>query len=177
MTKDYPFENAFAMVRIRWEKHFRETSSFYFGIQFSESKIVVKKAAKMFKSFFVLYLIAYFLPLIILKFVSIKVDKGFADFVNGFLTLFSLVGIFYILFVAFKMRELKVKTTYGFILRTQYLGVIFLILGALVGKVFNSKSEMEPIFTGFVFAGLSVVFIIHHFYKKHLEAINKHQIL
>jgi hypothetical protein len=72
--------------------------------------------------------------------------------------------------------QTKVKTTYRFILKTQYLGVIFLILPLLMGNSFTDKGNLNPAFTGFLFGGFAVTYICHHFYKKHLEAIKKYKI-
>ena len=49
LQKNYSFENAFKITTLKWEKHFTERSSFYFGMLYSESKIVVNKAVKEFK--------------------------------------------------------------------------------------------------------------------------------
>lgn len=131
----------------------------------------------MFRPFFFLYMSAYFLPLIILKLLPVKVYIGVADFVNGFLSSFSAIMICYVAYIFMKMMLSKQKTTFRFILKTQYLGVILLVLGIFIGGVFNEKGEMNPIYTGFVSAGFSVVFICHYFYKKHLDVIHKQTLL
>ena len=66
MVKNYTFENAFKTTIIKWKNNFKETSSFYFGILYSESKLVIKKAVKMFKPFFsyiclLIFYLSYFL--------------------------------------------------------------------------------------------------------------------
>ena len=175
LNKNYAFEDAFAMVRIRWEKHFRETSSFYFGLHYSESKIVVKKAIKIFKPFFFLYMAAYFLPVIILKNFSFIFSKTSIDIFNGLLNGLTISFLIYMIFIIVKGIRSKVKTTYSFILRTQYLGIIFLVIPLLSGNHFNEKGELIPIFTGFLLAGFAVTYICNHFYKKHKEAIQKHK--
>jgi hypothetical protein len=60
LDKKYSFEDAYRTTVLKWEKYFKETSSFYFGFQYHESKIVVKKAIKIFKPFYFLYVAAYF---------------------------------------------------------------------------------------------------------------------
>lgn len=175
LLKEDTFEDAFAMTRIRWEKHFRETSSFYFGLQFSESKIVVKKAIKLFKPFYFLYLVACILPFIFLQLKTIKVDENTAFSINKILTFVAVIVTVYMAIVIVKTIQTKVKTTYRFILKTQYLGVVLLLLAVFVG-VFNDKGEMYPAFGSFACASFMVVFICHHFYKKHKEAIKKYKI-
>jgi hypothetical protein len=176
MDKNHSFENAFALVKLRWEKHFRDTSSFYFGLMYNESKIVVKNAVKMFKPFYFLYLTAYFLPVIILKNFSFVFSKNTQDFLNGFLFYAASIALLYMLFIIVKTIQTKVKTTYRFILKTQYIGVIFLILPLLMGSSFTDKGNPNAIFIGFTCGGFAVTYICHHFYKKHLEAIKKHKI-
>jgi hypothetical protein len=176
-TKKYSFENAFKITILKWEKHFKESSSFYFGFQYHESKIVVKKAIKMFKPFYFLYLAAYFLPVAFLKLVPIKVAEDTADFINGFLVLSAAILLAYLLIIVIKMKRSKVKTTYRFIIKTQYLSVILLVLGVFLGTVFNDEGEMNAVSTGFTSGGFAVVFICHYFFKKHEEAIKKYKIL
>lgn len=175
MGKNISFENAFKMTILKWDRHFKETSSFFFGMMYSESRIVVKKAVKIFKPFYFVYLASYFLPVLFLKLVPLKFNLGFVDFTNGFLTSFSSVMLVYMVFIIIKTIKSKVKTTYRFILKTQYFGLILLIMGLAVG-VFKENGEMNPVFTGFVCGGFSVVFICHHFYNKHLKAIQQYKI-
>jgi len=176
MDKNNTFEDAFARVRIRWEKHFRETSSFFFGMLYANSKIVVNKAVKQFKKYYVLYLASYFSPFVFLKFVPITFSETTVNFTNGFLFSFSLAMLGYMAFIIIKTSFSKVKTTYHFILKTQYFGLILLVMGLAVG-IFKDTGELNPVFTGFVCGGYAVVFICHHFYKKHEEAIEKYKIV
>ena len=175
MSEEQIFENAFKMTILKWEKHFKETSSFFFGMLYSDSKIVVNKAIKLFKPFYFLYLGAYFLPTLFLKLVPVHFSNTMMNFTNGFLSSLSSLLLVYMIFIIIKTIQSKVKTTYRFILKTQYFGLILLIIGLAVG-IFKENGEMNPVFTGFVCAGFSVVFICHHFYKKHKEAIRKYKI-
>ena len=175
LNKNYAFEDAFAMVRIRWEKHFRETSSFYFGLHYSESKIVVKKAIKMFKPFFILYMAAYFLPVVIFTKFSIVFSESTSYFLNGFMNSITSILIVYLIFIIVKVIRSKVKTTYRFILKTQYLGIFFLVVSLFMGNRFNYDGTLIPFLIGFQCAGFTVTYICHHFYKKHKEAIQNYK--
>ena len=177
LAKNYSFENAFKITILKWEKYFKETSSFYLGLHYSESKIVVKKAIKIFKPFYFLYLVAFTLPFAFLKLVPIQVAENTANFMNSFLFSFSSLLLCYMIFIFVKTLRSKVKTTYRFILKTQYFGLFFIILGVFFGAIFNNEGEMDPVYTGFASGGFAVAFICHHFYKKHLEAIKKYKIL
>lgn len=175
MSKNTSFENALKMTVLKWDNHFKETSSFFFGMLYSNSKIVVKKAVKIFKPFYFLYLAAYILPVLFLKLVPITFSETIVDFTNGFLGSFSMILLGYMAFIIVKTQLSKTQTTYRFILKTQYFGLILLIMGLAIG-VFKENGEMDPVFTGFVCGGFAVVFICHHFYKKHKEAIKKYKI-
>lgn len=175
MSKNLSFENAFKMMVLKWETHFRDTSSFFFGMMYSNSKIVVKKAVKLFKPFYFLYLAAYILPVAFLKLFPVTFSESIVNFINGFLLSFSIVMLGYMLFIFIKTRMTKVKTTYRFILSTQYFGLILLIMGLSVG-VFKDDGMLNPVFTGFVSGGYAIVFICHYFYNKHIEVIQKYKI-
>jgi hypothetical protein len=177
LTKKYSFEDAFRITVLKWKKYFEETSSFYFGFSYSESKIVVKKAIKMFKPFYFIYLAAYFLPVAFLKLVPIKVAEDTASFINGFLVSSAAIFLAYLFIIVIKAKQSKVKTTYRFILKTQYLSVVLLVLGVFLGPIFNDEGEMNAAFTGFTSVGFAVVFICHYFYKKHEEAVQLYKVL
>ena len=176
LVNNYTFENAFKITVLKWDKHFKDTSSFYFGLQYYESKIVVKKAIKIFRPFYFIYLSAYFLPILFLKNTSIIFPKKTIYLLNGFLNLITAVFLIYLIFIMVKVIKSKVKTTYRFILRTQYLGMIFLVIPLFIGNHFNDKGNLNAVFTGFLFGGFAVTYICHHFYKKHKEALKKYQI-
>ena len=90
MDKNITFNKAFKIVILKWQDYVKITSSLYFGIQYSESKIVIKKAIKQFRLYFLLYVVSYFLPLIPLKLSDITFSESF---VNGFLMSFCWICI------------------------------------------------------------------------------------
>ena len=177
LAKNYSFENAFKITILKWEKYFKETSSLYLGRNYTESKILVKNAIKIFKPFYFLCLAAFILPYTFLKLVPIQIAENTADFINNFLFSFAASLLCYMIFIFVKTVRSKVKTTYRFILKTQYFGLFFIILGVFFGAIFNDEGEMNPAFTGFTSGGFAVAFICHYFYKKHLEAVKKYKIL
>lgn len=176
LDKDYAFENAFKITILKWEKHFNTRTSFYLGNWYSESKIVVDKAVKEFKPFYFLYLAAYFLPIIFLKNVSIHFDENEIVVINQIFYSLAFLSLGYVAFIFFKTTFSRQKTTYRFILKTQYTGgVIFLVMILFLGGLINDQGEMSAPFTGFAFAGFSVTFICHYFYKKHQAVIKKYK--
>lgn len=176
MDKNITFDKAFKMVALKWKDDFKMTSSFYFGIQYSESKIVIKKAIKQFRFYFLLYVVSYVLPIISLKKSDITFSEDFVNFANGFLMSFILCMLVYVLYIFIKVKQSKVKTTASFVLRTQYFGLIFLIISLLVG-VFEKDGSLNSAMTSFTFAGFALVFICYRFYKKHLTIISNYKTL
>ncbi|WP_299057609.1 hypothetical protein [uncultured Polaribacter sp.] len=176
VIKGYTFSEAFIMVKIRWEKHFRETSSFYFGLQFSESKIVVKKAKKIFKKYYFIYLATYIFPLILFKKIPFKVENQMGEAISTLTRSLAVLATIYILYMVLKTTQTKVKSTYRFILKTQYLGVIFLVILTFLDSINDKDGFVNPLFASFTGAGFSALLICNHFYKKHKEAILKNRI-
>ena len=176
LNKDYSFENAFKITVLKWDKHFKDTSSFFFGFQYSESKIVVKNAVKIFKPFYFLYLAAYLLPVLFFTKVPIVFSESMVDFINGFLNALNISFLIYMIFIIVKVIKSKVKTTYSFILKTQYLSIVFLLIPLLTGNYFNDNRTFISFYVGFQSAGFAVTYICSYFYKKHQEAIKKYKI-
>lgn len=175
LIKNYSFENSFKIAILKWEKHFRETSNFYLGFLYSESKIVVEKATKLFKPFYFLYLISYLLPVIIFKNSPIIFSENTSVLLNFMFKSLVVICLGYLIFIIIKILTIKVKTTYSFILRTQYLGVSFLIFSLLPGRYFKDEGNVNAIYIGFLFGGFAVTYIIHYFFKKHQETVSNYK--
>lgn len=177
LQKNYSYENAFKITILKWEKHFTNRSSFYFGYWYSESKIVVNKAVKEFRKFYFLYLAAYLLPMFFLKTLTISVQENTANLINIILLLATFSSLIYIIFIIVKTQLSKHKSTYIFILKTQYVAIVFLIIPLLLGSFLDYKGQLSSIFISFISAGFMVTFICHHFYKKHQAVVDKYKIL
>lgn len=176
LTENNSFENAYKKTTLKWDKHFKATSSFYFGMQYSESKIVVNKAVKLFKPFYFIYLASYFFPLILLEFFKFQFNERVVGIINNFFFFTSVISVIYLGIIIFKTKKTKIKTTYSFILKIQYLAISFFFIILFTRNFFNKEGELIPILLGFAFAGFSVVFSCYYFFKKHKEAIKKHRI-
>ncbi len=175
INKGFSFENAFESTKQKWNKHFRSSSSLYLGFQYSASKIVLKKAVKEFRPFYLLYTLSYFLPFIIFTKISVEFNENTMFAVNTFFRITTLLALLYVVFIIFKVIFSKVKTTYRFILKTQYLGISLLIIAQFVSNYFDTSGQINGIFVGFSFAGLAITYTCHHFYKKHFLEIAKNK--
>jgi len=176
MSKNHSFENALKMTTIKWERHFTQRSSFYFGMLYSESKIVVDKAVKEFRSYYFLYLAAYLLPMFFLKNSSIPFQEQEANLINNLLLSVTFLALIYMIYIIIKTQLSKQKSTYRFILKTQYIAVVFLIIPLLLGGFLDLKGQLSSIFMSFMSGGVMVTYICHHFYKKHQAVVGKYKI-
>ncbi|MDG1041141.1 MAG: hypothetical protein P8H13_02285 [Polaribacter sp.] len=175
INKGFSFESALQLTKQKWSKHFRSSSSIFLGLQFSTSKVVLKKAVKAFRPFYVLYVVSCILPFVIFRNVSVDFTESRMSFVNAFFKTTTLLALLYFIFIIFKMMRSKEKTTYRFILKTQYLGISFLIIAQTVTSYFDKLGQINSVFVGFSFAGLATTYICHHFYKKHVLEIAKNK--
>ncbi|MGJ8760165.1 MAG: hypothetical protein ACSHXA_06445 [Polaribacter sp.] len=176
INREHSFEEAFKITILKWDKHFDETASFYFGLMYHEPSILVKNASKIFKPFYFWYLTACFLPMLI--FTNFKIV--FPNLLNQLLYAISVFCLIYLLFIIVKNIRSNIKTTYSYILKTQYYIIfnliMFLSYSLLKLNYFNDEGNINGVFLGFHIAGFAVTYICHYFYKKHKETIKKYKI-
>ncbi|MDX6745588.1 hypothetical protein SHK09_02190 [Polaribacter sp. PL03] len=174
--KKLDFETVFYNVTDTWNKHLKQTSSFYFGIAYSLPKIVLDKAKKYFKKWFFLY----FLAVLVFSFFVNKINVVFYEGIKYELNIFFkiltvLTFIASTLLFILKFRE-KQKSTYSFILKTQSWNFL---IGAILLFDFDFFNKNGNIAVGQIVLLVSSIFstyICFHFYKKHKEAIKKYKI-
>lgn len=175
ISKGFSFESALQLAKQKWNKHFRTSSSLYLGFQYSASKIVLKKAVKEFRPFYLLYVLSFSLPFIIFTKISLEFNENTMFAVNTFFRITTLLALLYVVLIIFRVIFSKVKTTYRFILKTQYLGISFLIIAQFVSNYFDTSGQINGVITGFSSAGLAITYTCHHFYKKHFLEIAKNK--
>ena len=176
-SENQDFETSFYAVTDKWNKHLNDTSSFYFGIMYSAPKMVIEKAKKHYKKWFFLSFLAYLIPSILIDKLDIILSTKIENILN-----FSFYGITFICLLIFaylfiKKDTKKVKTTYSFVLKTQYSG-FFIGFVILFGLRFLSENGVLKSFNiSFLSIFISHLFSYFHFYKKHKEAIKKYKIV
>ena len=173
MQNGFSFDNAFTRVQLKWNRYFRKRSSFFFGMQYSAPKVVLTKAVAEFKVFYFLYFLSYFIPLILFKKVMIRLPETVLNVLPFIIKPFVVCALLYTLYIMYKTYQLNVKTTYQFILKTQFLGVLLFILPLFIDQYTNKDGTISGIIIGLLFASFVNVAIIHHFYKKHICEIKK----
>ncbi|QXP63617.1 hypothetical protein [Polaribacter sp. HaHaR_3_91] len=174
MTKEnLDFETVFYNVTEKWNTQLKETTSMFFGLGFSAPKLVIQKAKKVYWKQYVLLFTSYFLPFILLTHFNFKIQNP-TEF-NFFIIL---KGILIVSFVSFMFLLLtknnKIKTTYGFILKSQGLGAV---TGLIVLLMFFTRLKvLDGISVGMFCSFIFMTFSYFLFYKKHQEAIKKYKI-
>lgn len=170
------FETTFYSVTDKWNIYLKQTSSPYFGVQYTLPKIVLKKAKKSFRKYFFLFFLAYLIPYILVDKISIILSK---DVEKGLILIFQTVTVLsFILFVYLfiKKSQNRIKTTYSFILKTQSVNIL---IGTFVFLDFNSVSQegiLNPFNVGLLSCFIFTTYCYFHFYKKHKEVIKKYKI-
>jgi hypothetical protein len=169
MTENYSFENAFNKVTQKWNSQFKDTTSYYFGLGFSAPKIIINKAKKMYKKFYILLFASYFVPLLIFGYFDFNI-KNPSEY-NLFIVAQAVIIFCVIVFLwIFLKKENETKTTFSFILKTQSLSVF---VGLIVLIIFLSKpKELNQMHIGMLSTYIFSTYTYFYFYKKHKEAVN-----
>ena len=174
VKENLDFETVFYNVTDKWNPQLKETSSWLFGIGFSAPKIVIQKAKKVYWKQYILLFASYFLPFILLTHFNFEIQNP--NEFNFFIIIKSTVVLSFVAFIYMLLtKNNKIKTTYGFILKAQSLGVIAGLILLLL--FFTKLKELNGIYIGMFCSSVFMTFSYFHFYKKHKEAIKKYKVL
>ncbi|WP_299666970.1 hypothetical protein [uncultured Polaribacter sp.] len=173
-TENKTFNSALEEVKQKWNPQLKETSSMYFGLGFTAPKMIIVKAKKIYTKYYLILLTSYFLPLLVLTHFDFTIQNPSEDFLFLISKIFIVLCIIAFL-VMFLKKENKVETTYGFILKTQGLG---LFVGLFTVLIFMTKpKELNGINIGLFCTFAFSTYSYFHFYKKHQYAIKKFKAL
>ncbi|WP_439130102.1 hypothetical protein [Polaribacter sp.] len=167
------FNFAFAEARQKWNPLCKDTTSMFFGLGCSAPKMVVQKAKRMYWKHYILLLASYFMPFLLLTHFNFKIENPVENplfIVLKVIVGFSLLAFFYMLLV----KNKTVKTTYGFILKSQSLGVFSGLIVFMI--LINQVEELDGIHIGMICSYLFMTLSYFTFFKKHQEAIKKYKI-
>ncbi|WP_298882787.1 hypothetical protein [uncultured Polaribacter sp.] len=172
-SENQDFETIFYYVTDKWNTQLKDYSSLMFGLYYTAPKIVIQKAKKVYWKYYIFLFAAYFLPFLVLTHFNFKINTptefSFFNPLKGIIVL-SFVAFIYMLF----SRNTKIETTYGFILKSQSLGIITGLIAVLI--FFSSLKELNGIHIGILCSFIFTTYSYFHFYKKHKEAIKKYKI-
>lgn len=166
------FDTAFVLVRIKWNKSFRKVSGFYFGRFSSAPKIIIKKASKIYRPFYIGLLLSYFIPLLLFK--NVLPDVSIANKpIATYLSFVALLSVVVSLFVLIKIRSSKINTIYKFIIKTNMVSAFFLSFLVLLFFFLKAYSN---IFIPFYCSAIYISFMFSYFYAKHHKFLSKNRI-
>lgn len=167
------FDHVFSTVKQKWNPHLLETTSMFFGFGYVAPKIVIQKAKKIYWKHYFLLLLSYFLPFLALTELNFKIQNP--SEVSSFIFLKGIAVFSFVSFLYMLMTKKNIlKTTYGFILNAQSLGVLVGLIVLMI--LFNSPKELNGIHIGMMCSFLFSTASYFYFYKRHNTEIKKHQI-
>ncbi|APZ45753.1 hypothetical protein BW723_05335 [Polaribacter reichenbachii] len=175
-SKKLDFETSFYAVTDKWNKHLKDTSSFYFGIMFSAPKMVINKAKKSFRKWFFILFIALIIPQFLLESITFSLSDSLISVLNLCFQIVSTICFIILLTLVILKKRIKTKSTYSFILKTQGWNLVYFPLTMFNSVFLKSEGGLNPFSVGLLTAFISIVFCYFHFYKKHKEAIKKYKI-
>lgn len=170
---EVPFHYAFSTAKQKWNPQLQETTSMFFGFGYAAPKIVIQKAKKIYWKHYFLLLLSYFLPFLALTELNFEIQNP--SEVSSFIFLKGIAVCSFVSFLyMFMTKKNTLKTTYGFILNAQSLGVL---VGLFVLMIFiKNPGELNGIHIGMMCSFLFSTASYFYFYKKHKTEIKKYQI-
>ncbi|QVY64386.1 hypothetical protein [Polaribacter sp. Q13] len=175
-SSEISFEKAFNKVTNKWNTHLEQSSSFYFGSMFTIPKIVLEKAKKSFKKYYIIGILVFLIPFLSIRILNPVFTEEIKNTINLFLqTLTVLSFIVFTILMIIKSKN-KTQTTYRFILNTQSLGFICSTIVLIDLDFFTPKGILDSILVGLLSTFVFTTYTYYHFLKKHKEAIKKYKI-
>jgi len=174
-SKDIDFEFAFKEVRLKWKQHFTQTSSFYFGVAYSAPKIILDNAKRAFKKSYFILIASYFLPFILFLNFQMKVTGEARNLINGAISIATIAFVILFIYTYYQKSKIKLKTTYSFILKTQFWSFLFLIFPLFGKELIDKNNEFNSVYLGLIFAFICSLLTTRYFYKKHVSVISKYK--
>ncbi|WBX71336.1 hypothetical protein [Tenacibaculum retecalamus] len=166
-SENTDFETVFYQVTDDWNKQLNNTTSWLFGFAYPAPKIVIKKAKKVFTTYFILS----FLPLFIAFLIVLK-SKMMLNEVLGYLTVaLTIVLLIVSSFYTFKIWKSKEKTVYNFIIKTQLLN--FLVMPLII----IGNSIIDFINVGILGYMIVTTYAVRLFYIKHQQEKERYKLL
>ena len=167
------FETAFTDVINKWSPKLKETTSTYFGLGYSAPKLVIQKAKKLYWFHYFFLMISYFLPFVVFTHYDLNISNPM-EF-NYFIILKGIILVSFVAFIYMLFsKNNKTKTTYGFILKSQSLGIVIGFIALFT--FFTKLKELNGINVGMLCCFLFITFSYFNFFKRHKEEIQKHKI-
>lgn len=168
------FEAVFQQTCKKWSPHFKEKTSLFFGLGFSAPSIIINKAKKLYAKHYLLLLGAYFIPFLVLTHYNFIIQNTEDNLLFDVLKTIAVLSLLaFIGMIIFKKN--KHKTTYGFILKSQSLGVFTGLIVTLI--LFYSPRHLDGIVLGMCSSYFCMTYSYALFFKKHQQTVTKFKML
>ena len=175
-TENLDFETIFPVVKEKWNAQLKQSSSFYFGEMFSAPKIVINKAKKHFKKWYIISFLVFIFPVLFLKVIKPSFSENIENILNLSFQILTVLSFLIFSILIFLTSRNKTQTIFSFILKTQSLSVLVFFIVLLDLNFFKKIGEIDSFKVGFLISFIFLTYSYFHFYKKHKEAIKKYKV-
>lgn len=167
------FDTAFNHTIKKWNGQLQRTSSLIFGLAFQAPKLVINRAIRIFKPFYIITFIIGILGVPIFHFSNIQIsDKTVTFLVFNFKLITIFLSVIWV-FIFLKIRHYKRKTVHSFIIKTQAIGVVSVPIILIYNySDFFVNGLALIMFLSFLYNSIVSIY----FLKKHLQEIKKYGI-
>ncbi|AUC85810.1 hypothetical protein CW731_11160 [Polaribacter sp. ALD11] len=176
VAENLDFETVFIDVKHKWNKHFRDSSSLYFGIMYSAPKIVIDKAKNSSKKMFFIgtFFITFFPILIdILHLPFSGTSQNIMNFLFKYISVLCLLFLVFIFYQNFKIKE---KSTYSFVLKTQFPNLFFGFIPIFIPSYFTNENVLDYFYLMLLFVLILSTVASSIFFRKHIETIREYKV-
>ena len=174
-TEKLDFETVFYSVTDKWNVHLKQESSFYFGSMFSVPKIVLEKAKKSFKRYYIIGIFVFLIPFLSIRILNPVFTEEIKNTINLFLQIVTILSFVVFAILMIIKSKNKTKTTYRFILKTQSLSFIFSMIVLIDLDFFRPNGILDSIQVGLLSTFVFTTYIYFHYLRKHSETIKKYK--
>lgn len=170
------FELVFASVKNKWNSHFKDDTSFYFGITYSAPKIVIEKAKKIYKNWFFIPLIVFLFPYILVGKLNFVFQESITYNLNLFSQIIVIINSLVFIYLLFMNSKNKSKSTYSFILKTQNFNILLGVMILINFNIFNKEGVLDGFQVSLLSTFIYATYSYYFFYKKHKQVLKKYKI-
>ena len=132
----------------------------------------MKKAKTSYKRMFLISNCTLITFVLLENKISFSVLENTQYYITNSLITINIICAFIYAFLMKSNSEIKQKSTYSFILKTQKMGII---LGGIAIIFSGAIKDVSPTYS-LTLMFIAITFIYFHFFKKHKKAIRKYKI-
>jgi len=172
------FEDAFSEVKLKWNKNFTSTSSWWLGLSNYAPSIFINKCLRIYKPLVLKSVFGIVLFLIftyaILEFFKLDLLYFYSIVKMIYIiTILTFIGFF--IFWKIKIKRIKLKSSFSYLINKQIFPNIFFLL-ILLGNLFDDKFDNVDYFDIIMLSlTVSVLLIGNSLYKNHVKTVSNYK--